>query len=135
MDLFAVEEAIRPSNIHYPPTTLLCLENTHNRCGGAVLPAEYTAAAVRLAHAHGDSRARGRGANIQRVGGPRSPPGELARGVDSVSFCLSKGLSAPVGSMLCGDRDLCRQPLENGGRCLGEACGKPASWLPRAWWL
>jgi threonine aldolase len=104
MDLAAVEDAIRAQNIHYPPTTLLCLENTHNRCGGAVLTAAYTAAAVRLAHAHG-MRVHVDGARLFNASvALGAPPGELVRGADSVSFCLSKGLSAPVGSMLCGDR-------------------------------
>jgi len=53
IDPAAVEQAIRPRDIHHPQTTLLCLENTHNRCGGAVLTAEYTAAVARLAHQHG----------------------------------------------------------------------------------
>ena len=104
MDLSAVEEAIRTRNIHYPPTTLLCLENTHNRCGGAVLPAEYTAEAVRIAHEHG-VRVHVDGARIFNASVALGvAPEALVRGVDSVSFCLSKGLSAPVGSMLCGDR-------------------------------
>ena len=48
-----VEKSLRGPNIHYPVTTLLCLENTHNRCGGAVLTAEYTAEICQLAHEHG----------------------------------------------------------------------------------
>ena len=104
MALPAVEDAIRSRNIHYPPTTLLCLENTHNRCGGAVLPVEYMAAAGRLAHQHG-MRLHVDGARIFNAAVALGvSPAELAKGSDSVSFCLSKGLSAPVGSMLCGDR-------------------------------
>ena len=101
----AVEEAIRTKNIHFPRTTLLCLENTHNRCSGAALTPEYTAAMATLAHQHGlrvhlDGARLFNGAVALAV-----PASELTRGVDSVCFCLSKGLSAPVGSLLCGPRD------------------------------
>ena len=53
LPLADIEGAIRDKNIHYPVTTLLCLENTQNRCGGAVLTPEYTNQAVKLAHRHG----------------------------------------------------------------------------------
>ncbi|MEE9202964.1 MAG: low-specificity L-threonine aldolase [Dehalococcoidia bacterium] len=102
MDPDTIEAAIRPQNIHYPPTTLLCLENTHNRCGGAVLTSEYTSAVAGLAHQHGLG-VHLDGARIFNAAVALGvPAGELARPVDSVSFCLSKGLSAPVGSLLCG---------------------------------
>jgi threonine aldolase len=104
MNLSAIEDAIRSRNIHYPPTTLLCLENTHNRCGGAVLSAEYTTAAVRVAQEHG-MRVHVDGARLFNAAVAIGVPADaLVAEVDSVSFCLSKGLSAPVGSMLCGDR-------------------------------
>ena len=97
-----IEGAIRGQNIHYPPTTLLCLENTHNMCGGAVLTAEYTAAAARLAHQHG-VRVHIDGARIFNAAVALGvPASRLVKDADSVSFCLSKGLSAPVGSLLCG---------------------------------
>ncbi len=100
-----VEQAIRPANIHFPPTTLLCLENTHNRCGGAVLSKEYTEAVCQLV--------RGRGLKVY-LDGARIfnaaialgiPACELAAPADAVGFCLSKGLSAPVGSLFCGTRE------------------------------
>jgi len=101
----AVEAAIRPENIHYPPTTLLCLENTHNRCGGAVLTAEYTSAIAQLAHQHG-LRVHLDGARIFNAAVALDiPASELAAPADSVCFCISKGLSAPVGSLLCGDSE------------------------------
>jgi len=105
MELDEIEGAIRDRNIHYPPTTLLCLENTHNRCGGAVLTPDYTAAAASLAHRYG-LRVHLDGARIFNAAIALGvPAGELARDVDSVGFCLSKGLSAPVGSLLCGPRE------------------------------
>jgi threonine aldolase len=105
IDPAAIESAVRGKNIHFPPTTLLCLENTHNRCGGAVLTPEYTATAARLAHQHG-LRVYLDGARIFNAAiALGEPASELVKETDSVAFCLSKGLSAPVGSLLCGTRD------------------------------
>ena len=101
-----IEKAIRDkTNIHYPETTLLCLENTQNRCGGAVLTPEYTDRTVQLAHRYGLS-VHLDGARIFNAAVALGIPAvELTRGADSVGFCLSKGLSAPVGSVLCGSKD------------------------------
>ena len=105
MDPGAVEQAIRPKNIHYPQTTLLCLENTHNRCGGAVLSPEYTSAITGLAHQH-ELRVHLDGARIFNAAVSLGvPASELVRTSDSVCFCLSKSLSAPVGSLLCGTQE------------------------------
>jgi threonine aldolase len=102
MDINAIEGAIRPESISFPQTTLLCLENTHNRCGGAVLTADYTSAAVELAHKHG-LRVHLDGARIFNASIALGvPASELVNDADSVCFCLSKGLSAPIGSLLCG---------------------------------
>ena len=102
MDFDAVEEAIRPKNIHYPQTSLLCLENTHNRCGGTVLTPYYMSTIAGLAHEH-DLRVHLDGARIFNAAVALDvPASELAKPADSVCFCLSKGLSAPVGSLLCG---------------------------------
>lgn len=105
LDLRQVEATIRPENIHFPPTRLLCLENTHNRCGGAVLTADYTASACDLAHGH-DVAVHLDGARIFNAAVALGvPAADLVRPVDSVCFCLSKSLSAPVGSVLCGSSD------------------------------
>ena len=101
----AVEQTIRGQNVHFPQTTLLCLENTHNRCGGAVLTPEYTSAIAQLAHQHG-LRVHLDGARIFNAAVALDvPASELAESVDSVGFCLSKGLSAPVGSLYCATRE------------------------------
>jgi len=98
-----IEAAIRPDNVHFPRTRLVCLENTHNRCGGVVLTPEYTAAVCELAHHHG-LRVYVDGARIFNAAVALGVDVRaLTRHVDSVGFCLSKGLSAPVGSVLCGD--------------------------------
>jgi threonine aldolase len=105
LNLNDVELVIRNSDIHYPETTLLCLENTHNRCGGAVLNSDYTREISDLAHAHG-LKVHMDGARIFNAAIALGiSVTALTESVDSVSFCLSKGLSAPVGSLLCGKRD------------------------------
>ncbi|MBE9513794.1 MAG: low-specificity L-threonine aldolase [Dehalococcoidia bacterium] len=105
LDLRTVEQTIRAEDIHFPRTTLLGLENTHNRCGGTVLTPEYTTAAAELAHQHG-IRVHLDGARIFNAAVALGvPASELAAPVDSVCFCLSKSLSAPVGSLLCGTCD------------------------------
>jgi threonine aldolase len=105
LELAAVEAAIRdPANIHYPRTRVICLENTHNRCGGIALPLDYTDAVAALAERYGV---------VVHLDGARLfnaaialgvEPKALARCADSVTICLSKGLGAPVGSVLCGER-------------------------------
>jgi len=106
MNLVGIDEAIRSQNIHYPRSALLCLENTHNRCGAAVLRPDYTGAAARIAHQH-SMKVHLDGARIFNASVALGIQAwELAKDADSVSFCLSKGLSAPVGSLLCGDRSM-----------------------------
>lgn len=108
-----IEDAIRSDNEHHPRSRLVCLENTHNRCGGAVLSPQYTSAVCELAHA------RGLGVHLDgaRVFNAAVALGvdiqELVRDVDSVQFCLSKGLSCPVGSLICGSADFIRQARRN----------------------
>jgi threonine aldolase len=105
LSLSDIKSTIRDKGIHFPETKLLCLENTHNRCGGAVLTADYTKDASDLAHDYGLS-VHLDGARIYNAAiALKVPASSLTGSVDSVSFCLSKGLSAPVGSLLCGKRD------------------------------
>ena len=100
-----IELAIRGKDIHYPQTTLLCLENTHNRCGGTVLTADYTNEVCNLAHTRG-LKVHLDGARIFNAAIALSIPARaLATSCDSVALCLSKGLSAPVGSLLCGSKN------------------------------
>jgi threonine aldolase len=104
-----IEQAVRGDNIHYPRTTLLCLENTHNQCGGTVLDADYTKRACDTAHKHG-LKVHLDGARIFNAAVALGVPARtLTENVDSVAFCLSKGLSAPVGSLLCGSRDFIKR--------------------------
>ena len=97
-----VAESIRPANIHIPVTGLVCLENTHNRHGGTCCTPEEIAAVATVAHAAGvpvhvdGARLFNAAVALER------DLSEFARPVDSVTFCLSKGLAAPVGSVVCG---------------------------------
>jgi threonine aldolase len=102
LDLADVEAAIRPDNPHYPRTRLICLENTHNRCGGAVLSLAYVADVRALADRYGLAIHLDGARLFNAAVALGVQPSALAHDADSVSFCLSKGLSAPVGSLVCG---------------------------------
>lgn len=105
----ALEEirgAIRPDDVHHPISRLLILENTHNRCGGVPLTAAYTQAAGALAHEQG-LLVHIDGARIFNAAAAlQTSAAELVAPADSVTFCLSKGLCAPVGSVLCGSQSM-----------------------------
>jgi threonine aldolase len=104
LDLGRVAAAIRSDNVHYPRTRLVTVENTQNLCGGAALTPEYMHALGLLARERG---------LLLHVDGARIFNAAVALGVDvkslaedadSVTFCLSKGLGAPVGSLVCGSK-------------------------------
>lgn len=102
LDLDAVSRAIRGRDIHQPVTRLLILENTQNRCGGAVLSPDYTAKAGEMMRAKG-VKLHLDGARVFNAAAALGVKASaLTNAVDSVTFCLSKGLCAPVGSVLCG---------------------------------
>jgi threonine aldolase len=105
LQLEDIEDAIRPDNPHFPVSRLVCLENTHNMCNGTPLSAQYTAQVAQLARSHG-LKVHLDGARIFNAAAALGvDAGEIVSGVDSVMFCLSKGLCAPVGSMVCGSAD------------------------------
>ena len=105
LPLDALENAIRHTDLHYPPTRLICLENTHNYCFGSPLTPHYMDSVAVLAQKHG-LKVHVDGARIFNASIALSIDiKELTRQADSVMFCLSKGLSAPVGSVICGTRD------------------------------
>jgi len=106
-----IESVIRSDDPHEPVTRLICLENTHNRCGGTYQTSEYTRRVAEFAHARGLS-VHLDGARIFNAAvalGVKAK--DLAGPVDSVTFCLSKGLCAPVGSVLCGSKEFIRKAL------------------------
>jgi threonine aldolase len=97
-----IKSAIRADDIHQPITRLVTLENTHNRCGGSVLTAEYTSQVAELAHSRG-LKLHIDGARLFNAAVALNVPAkDLALPADSVTFCLSKALCAPVGSVITG---------------------------------
>ena len=100
-----VREAIRPSNIHLPQTGLVCIENTHNRHGGTCCTPEEIAAVAAAAHEAGVPVHLDGARLFNAAVALGRPAADFTRPVDSVTFCLSKGLGAPVGSVICGSQD------------------------------
>jgi len=106
----AVEAAVRdPADDHVARVSLLCLENTHNRHGGSILPFERMQALAAAAHAHG-LKVHLDGARLWNASVATGVPvRQWAARVDSLMMCFSKGLGAPVGSILIGPGDLIRR--------------------------
>ena len=131
LDPEELRAAIRPANLHLPTPRLLCLENTHNRSGGRVVPLEIQNRLCAVAHEHGLA-VHLDGARIFNAAIKQGvSAAAIAQHTDSVMFCLSKGLSCPLGSMLVGSRefiakaDRCRKRIGGGMRQAGviAACG------------
>lgn len=105
LDPDEVAAAIRKPNIHFPKPGLLCLENTHNRSGGRVIPLDLHKKLCNVAHEHGLA-VHLDGARIFNAAiAAGVSAADYAADVDSVQFCLSKGLSAPLGSVLAGSAE------------------------------
>lgn len=111
-----VESAIsNGSNVHVGATGLIEVENTHNMAGGVAMSVEQTRAICEVAHAH-DIPVHCDGARIFNAAIALGvDPADIVADVDSVQFCFSKGLGAPVGSMICGTREFIDQarPIRN----------------------
>ena len=105
LNLDEVRSAIRGLDIHQPLTRLLILENTHNRCGGVVLTAAYMQAAGEIMHSKGLKLHLDGARVFNAAAALGTKAADLAAPADSVTFCLSKGLCAPVGSVLCGSAE------------------------------
>jgi len=105
LSLDAIKSAIRADDVHFPRTRLIVLENTHNRCNGNPLDVDYMNAIGELAGANG-LKVHVDGARIFNAAAALGTEASaLVARADSVSFCLSKALAAPVGSMICGSKD------------------------------
>jgi len=105
LDLEDIKGAIRPDDVHQPVSRLIVLENTHNRCGGTVLSADYIRQVGDLAKER-QLKFHIDGARIFNAAVASNTPARvLAEPADSITFCLSKGLCAPVGSVLCGSAE------------------------------
>ncbi len=105
MDITAVETAVSPDDAHFPQTRLILVENSYGSKGGYPLPPAYFADIRAVADRHGlavhmDGARLFNAAVAQQI-----PAADITQHVDSVTFCLSKGLCAPVGSVLCGSAE------------------------------
>jgi threonine aldolase len=100
-----IEQVLRPPNIHFPPTSLICIENTHNRAGGTIWSPSNIKEVSDLAKTH-SLRVHMDGARIFNAAIALGlDVRQFTRHVDTLMFCLSKGLSAPIGSMVVGERE------------------------------
>lgn len=109
LDLDQVAAAIRDDDVHLPQSRLISLENTHNSCGGVPLPFGYVDRVGALAKSRG-LKVHVDGARLFNAAVALGEPASaLCRGADSVTFCLSKGLGAPAGSVLAGSHDFIRR--------------------------
>lgn len=109
MDVEEVRKRIRIEDDHCPGTALLCVENTHNRCGGTILPIENLKELSECVHKHG-LRVHMDGARLMNAAVAMQKPATVwTQYVDSVTICLSKGLGCPVGSVLAGSKDFIHQ--------------------------
>lgn len=114
-----INEAVREENIHHPETSLLCIENTHNVTGGIPVDSDYTKKVSDIAHDQ-DLKVHLDGARVFNASVALDEDiAELVEAVDSVMFCLSKGLSAPVGSILVGSEEFIERARKNRKRLGG----------------
>lgn len=111
IDPSVLESAILNRSHHTPGTSLICLENTHNRHGGAITPPEVHAAYRRIAEDR-NVKVHLDGARVFNASVALGlPVREIAKHVHSINFCLSKGLASPIGSILCGPKDFIEEAV------------------------
>ena len=131
MDPADIEHRITRRSLHTPGSTLLCVENTHNRAGGTVVPMEAMIEYAEIADRHGMKMHLDGARVFNAAVALNLPMRDISALFDSVSFCLSKGLRSPVGSVLCGSAEFIqaarvwRKRLGGGMRQAGllAACG------------
>lgn len=109
MDLAKIEAAIRGDDPHFPVTKVVCLEQTHNRAGGRVLPLDYIDAVGALAHERGVALHIDGARIMNACTAAGVAPARMVQAADTVSVCLSKGLAAPLGSLVLGSADFIRR--------------------------
>ncbi len=108
-----IEHAIRADNEHFPRTRLVSIENTQGTVGGVPLSQEYVQSVAQLAHRH-DLKLHIDGARIfNAITACQTTPAEMMGDADSLTLCLSKGLCAPVGSLLVGDAEFIKEARRN----------------------
>ena len=105
MNATDIENALRPTNIHYPDAAVICIENTHNRAGGTIVTPDQIDTISKVAMSH-DLKLYMDGARIFNAAvAMKKDVREFTQNVDNLMFCLSKGLSCPVGSIVVGKRE------------------------------
>jgi threonine aldolase len=109
LDLDAARRAVRSQDVHFPPTGLICVENTQNHCGGSVVGEEHMAAVRALADEHGLPLHLDGARLFNAAIALGLPASQLAQYADSVAFSLCKGLACPIGSVLCGSHEFIRR--------------------------
>ncbi|MFQ6095382.1 MAG: threonine aldolase family protein [Candidatus Bathyarchaeia archaeon] len=100
-----VEAAIRPKSIHFPETTLICIENTHNRAGGTIITPDQIKALSEVAENHGLKLYMDGARIFNAAVAMKIDVKEFTKHVDNLMFCLSKGLSCPIGSVVVGSQE------------------------------
>lgn len=105
LELADIEASIRTDDPHYPRSRAIFLENSHNSCGGVAIPSSYFEAVRKIADTRGLAVHLDGARVFNAAVALTCPVTDITQHVDSVMFCLSKGLCAPVGSMLCGSSD------------------------------
>eukprot|EP00117_Sycon_ciliatum_P040819 scpid95384/ scgid29937/ L-allo-threonine aldolase; L-allo-threonine acetaldehyde-lyase len=111
LDLDDLRSKVRADDVHYPVTSAICLENTHNLCGGRVLKPDFIAETSKVAKSLGVPLHVDGARIFNAAAALHVPVSELLVGVDSVSVCLSKGLAAPVGSVIAGSEEFIRKAI------------------------
>ncbi len=108
-----LEKELRPPNIHYPNPRLVVIENTHNRAGGTVIPPENIKAIADMSHDRGLSLHIDGARIFNAAVALNMDVAKLVEPADSVTFCLSKGLSAPIGSVIVGSEEFIEKARKN----------------------
>jgi len=104
-----IKDAIRIDDVHFPITSLICLENTHNKCHGFPLELDYINSVCDIAHEN-KIKVHMDGARLFNACTALDERADtITKHVDSVTFCLSKGLASPIGSVVCGNEDFIRE--------------------------
>lgn len=98
-----LRDAVRPKEYYFPTTALLCMENTHNRYGGTVIPIEHIRACAEIAREYGLAFHCDGARLWNACAATGVAPAEYAAPFDTLSVCLSKGLGAPIGSLIVGE--------------------------------
>lgn len=114
LDIDEVIASIRdPTDSHSPITRLVCIENTHNKCGGRVLTLDYLKSLGEMCNSHGIKLHMDGARSMNACAALDCTPAQLAEHCDSVSVCISKALGAPVGSVLVGSKEFIKQAYRN----------------------